>query len=193
MDTRKARGPTAEARKTIPKEISSMRRRLEAMEEALEKGAGHFASWVRKEMPAVKAGFSRFGRTVAKAAAAIEEEVKDDVAGVKKRLAERKERKAPRAAAKKAAPKRKAAARKPATAKATARRTAAKKPAAGKAAVKKTVEKKTAAKRPAAVKKAAATKKAPARRKAAAKKAAGRPAAARKRAAPRRKATGAAR
>jgi hypothetical protein len=179
MDTRKARGPTAEARKTIPKEISSMRRRLEAMEDALEKGAGHFAGWVRKEMPAVKAGFARFGRTVARTAAAIEEEVKDDVAGMKKRLAERK---APRAAAKKAAPKRKAAARKP----------AAKKPATRKAAAKKTAAKKPAA-RKAAVKKPAAKKKAPVRRKAAAKKATGRPAAARKKAAPRRKAAGAAR
>jgi hypothetical protein len=175
MDTRKARGPTAEARKTIPKEISSVKRRLEAMEEALEKGAGHFAGWVRKEMPAVKAGFARFGRTVAKTAAAIEEEVKDDVAGMKKRLAQRK---APGAAAKKAAPKRKAAARKP----------AARKPAARKAAAKK-----AAAKRPASGKKTAVTKKAPARRKATAKKAAGRPAAARKKAAPRRKAAGAAR
>lgn len=175
MDTRKARGPTAEARKTIPREISSMRRRLEAMEKALEKGAGHFAGWARKEMPAVKAGFARFGRTVARAAAAIEEEVRDDVAGMKKRLAERK---AQPAAEKKAAPKRKAATRKP---------------AAKKTAARKATAKKTAAKRPAAGKKTAAGKKAPVRRKAAAKKATGKPAAARKKAAPRRKAAGAAR
>ena len=147
MDKRTAKGPKAKARKTVPKGIRSGKERLQAMENALEEGASNFTRWIRKEIPAVRARFATIGKTVVDTATAIEEELRDDVAGVKRRLAAKKE----------AAPARKPAARKPgakkpakkpaARRKATARKTA---PARSKAATRQKPAKRTATRKRAA-------------------------------------------
>lgn len=129
MNTRTAKGRKAPATKTAPTRISAMKRRLGNVWDALETGAGAFGAWVRQAIPAMGKGFARFGKTAADTATAIGEELKDDVAGVKKRLAEKKES-VPAAkpavrktAGKKAAARRKAPARRKAVAtKAAARR-----------------------------------------------------------------------
>ena len=133
MNTRKAKGSTGKARKPAPKTGTTVRQRLDTFGKAIGQGADEFVRWLRKAMEAVVAGVATFGRSAADTATAIEAELRDDVAGVKKRLAAKKEtaparKPATRKAAKKASGRRKAPVRRKATArKATARRTATRK------------------------------------------------------------------
>ena len=142
MNTRKAKGTPRKARKPAPKKVVTVKQRLDTFGKALGQGADDLLRWLRKAMDAIVAGFATFGRSAADTATAIEAELKDDVAGMKKRLTARKEaaparkpaaRKAAKkpAAAKKASGRRQAPARRKATArKTTARRTATRKKAA---------------------------------------------------------------
>ena len=149
MNTRKARVTPRKARKPAPNEVVTVRQRLDTFGQALGRGADDFGRWLRKAMEAIVAGVTTFGRSAADTATAIEAEFRDDVAGVKKRLA----------AKKKAAPARKpvarkAAAKKPATPKkASGRRKA---PARRKATARKTTARRTVARKKTAPRRKAA-------------------------------------
>jgi hypothetical protein len=134
MNTTKAKGTPRKARKPAPKEVATLKQRLDTFGKAVGRGAEDFVHWLRKAMEAVMAGVATFGRSAADTATAIEAELRDDVAGVKKRLAAKKEAAPARkpakkpASAKKVTGRRKAPTRRKATArKAPARRTATRK------------------------------------------------------------------
>ncbi len=143
MNTRKAKAHTVRARKTARKELGTAKRRLDAIGKALVERSGEIARWFGHTVETVRANLATFGRSTARTATAVREELKDDVAGVKKRLA----------AEKKAAP--------------------ARKRATGKTAKKARATRKPVARRKAPARRRAAAAGAPAKRTAARKKAAG--------------------
>jgi hypothetical protein len=149
MNTRKAKGTPRKARKPAPKKVVTVKQRLDTFGKALGQGADDLLRRLRKAMDAIVAGFANFGRSAADTATAIEAELKDDVAGVKKRLAAKKE-----AAPARKPVARKAAAKKPATAKkASGRRKA---PARRKTTARKTTTRRTVARKKTAPRRKAA-------------------------------------
>lgn len=152
MASKKTTTRKTTTKKKASKKKPTLKQKLVAMEKALEKGAKDLGRRVKKEMPVVKSKVTKAGRKVAATAVAVEEELKDDVAGVKRRLAAGKKSVAKKKPAKKTTVKKKSGTKKKATAK--------KKPAARrKPAAKKTVGRRPASKKKATPKKRAASRK----------------------------------
>ena len=138
MDTRVAKGRKGKAAKTARRKQAPFTERLGAVRRALAKKGEGFAAWIRDRVPGVRSGLERFGKDAKRTGIRIEEELKDDVKAVRKRLAETGKAGSTRkptvrkAAKKPVAARKTTARRKAAVQKAPASRTAAGKKAAQK-------------------------------------------------------------